>query len=182
MYQSLSLLRAKEYSSAGNIHTISYSYSNERIRWLIDFKGLSAYLVLFYANKLKNRVHCPFILTFLCRYFLRGFLLTDFAHGLCTRSYWIGIIFKQIYLIYTWDSNRFCGPGINRNEKTLHTRQGHIQDIPIWRGGALVAYGANVLDCDIVVSKFELPSHHYIHFQINTHRKGMNHPTPIDVC
>ena len=32
---------------------------------------------------------------------------------------------------------------------------------------------ANMLNCDIVVSKFELKSHYYVHFQINTFGKGM---------
>ena len=33
---------------------------------------------------------------------------------------------------------------------------------------------ANVLDCDIIVHKFEHQSRYYVHFQINTLRKGMN--------
>ena len=33
---------------------------------------------------------------------------------------------------------------------------------------------ANVLDCDIIVSEFEIQSRYYVHFQINTLRKGMN--------
>ena len=33
---------------------------------------------------------------------------------------------------------------------------------------------ANVLDCDIVVSEFELPSSFYVHFWINTLGKDMN--------
>ena len=33
---------------------------------------------------------------------------------------------------------------------------------------------ANVLDCDIVVSEFELKSSYYIHFRNNTLKKGMN--------
>ena len=32
---------------------------------------------------------------------------------------------------------------------------------------------AKVLNCGIIVSKFELQSH--FHFQINTHGKGVNH-------
>ena len=32
---------------------------------------------------------------------------------------------------------------------------------------------ADVLDCDIVVSDFESHSSYYVHFQINTLRKGM---------
>ena len=31
-----------------------------------------------------------------------------------------------------------------------------------------------VLDCGIVVSKFELQSRYYVHFQTNTFGKGMN--------
>ena len=33
---------------------------------------------------------------------------------------------------------------------------------------------AKIMDCGFEVSKFELQSHYYIHFQTNTHRKGMN--------
>ena len=32
----------------------------------------------------------------------------------------------------------------------------------------------NVLDCDIVVSKFEIQSWYYVHFQTNAFGKGMN--------
>ena len=32
----------------------------------------------------------------------------------------------------------------------------------------------NVLDCDIIVSKFELQLCYYVHFQTNTLEKGMN--------
>ena len=32
---------------------------------------------------------------------------------------------------------------------------------------------ANVLDCDIVVSEFELQSRYYVHFQTNTLSKGI---------
>ena len=35
---------------------------------------------------------------------------------------------------------------------------------------------ANVLDCDIVVSKFKLQLHHYIHFRTNTLEKDMKPP------
>ena len=37
---------------------------------------------------------------------------------------------------------------------------------------------ANMLDCNIVVSKFQLQSTYYIHFKANTFRKGMNVPIP----
>ena len=33
---------------------------------------------------------------------------------------------------------------------------------------------SNVLDCDVIVSEFELQKNYYIHFWINTLRKGMN--------
>ena len=38
----------------------------------------------------------------------------------------------------------------------------------------------NVLNCDIdILSEFELQSHYYVHFWINTLGKGMNyHPPP----
>ena len=32
---------------------------------------------------------------------------------------------------------------------------------------------ANVLDCEIVVSKFERQSHYYVHFRTYTHGEGM---------
>ena len=35
---------------------------------------------------------------------------------------------------------------------------------------------ARVLDCDILVSKFELQSHYYIHFQTNTIRERYELP------
>ena len=34
---------------------------------------------------------------------------------------------------------------------------------------------ANVLDFDIIVRKFKVPSHYYIHFWTDTIKKGMNH-------
>ena len=37
-------------------------------------------------------------------------------------------------------------------------------------GGAV----ANVLDCDILVSEFELKSRYYVYFRTNTFRKVMN--------
>ena len=36
----------------------------------------------------------------------------------------------------------------------------------------------NMLDCNIIVSKFEVQSRNYIHFQTNTIRKGMNSLIP----
>ena len=36
---------------------------------------------------------------------------------------------------------------------------------------------ANVLDCYIVVSEFELQSRYYVHFRTNTLQKGMNPPS-----
>ena len=38
---------------------------------------------------------------------------------------------------------------------------------------------ANVLDCDILVSEFELQLHHNIHFRTNTLEKGMNPIIPV---
>ena len=38
---------------------------------------------------------------------------------------------------------------------------------------------ANVLECDIVVSKFELQLHYYVHFRTNTFGKGMNPLIPL---
>ena len=39
----------------------------------------------------------------------------------------------------------------------------------------------NVQDSSILVSKFELQSHFYVHFQTNTLDKGMNSLTPVPV-
>ena len=36
----------------------------------------------------------------------------------------------------------------------------------------------NVLNCDIVVSEFELQSFYYVNFRTNSFRKGMNTPYP----
>ena len=41
-----------------------------------------------------------------------------------------------------------------------------------WPRGVMV----KVMDCEIVVSEFELQSRYYIHFRTNTLRKGMNPP------
>ena len=43
---------------------------------------------------------------------------------------------------------------------------------------SLLGVVANVMDCDIVVSEFELQSRYYVYFQINNLVKGMN-PLPI---
>ena len=40
--------------------------------------------------------------------------------------------------------------------------------------GSACGIVVNMLDCDIIVSKFELKLHYYIHFQPNTLKKGMN--------
>ena len=40
--------------------------------------------------------------------------------------------------------------------------------------GSRLSVVTNELDCDIVVKKFELQSHYYIHFQTNTLGKGIN--------
>ena len=37
---------------------------------------------------------------------------------------------------------------------------------------------ANLLDCDVIVSKYELPLCYYVHFRTNTFEKGMNPLTP----
>ena len=46
------------------------------------------------------------------------------------------------------------------------------------KGERLIGVGANVLDCDIEVSEFELQLRYYIHFQRNTLCKGMNFLIP----
>ena len=38
---------------------------------------------------------------------------------------------------------------------------------------------ANVLDCDVTVSEFELQLHYYVHFRTNILRKSMNPLTPL---
>ena len=46
-------------------------------------------------------------------------------------------------------------------------------------GRVFVALMANVLDCDIVVSEFEIQSLYYFHFRINTHGKDINSLNPV---
>ena len=46
--------------------------------WLIDFNCMSNPPGLSYAKYLGNSVHCSFIFTFLCCYFLRGYVLACF--------------------------------------------------------------------------------------------------------
>ena len=41
-----------------------------------------------------------------------------------------------------------------------------------------IAYFFNVLDCNIILSKFELQSQLYIHFRTNTPEKSMNSLIP----
>ena len=48
----------------------------------------------------------------------------------------------------------------------------------ISKGESFSRVVANVLDCDIIVSKFELQAHYDVHFQTNTTGKGMNPLTP----
>ncbi len=43
-----------------------------------------------------------------------------------------------------------------------------------FRRGDFCGVGANMLDCDIVVSEFKFQLHYYIHFRANTLGKGMN--------
>ena len=38
---------------------------------------------------------------------------------------------------------------------------------------------ANILDCDIIVSKFKLQLHYYVHCQNKTFGKGMNLLIPL---
>ena len=45
-------------------------------------------------------------------------------------------------------------------------------------GAVLREVVANVLNCDIVVSEFELKSCNYVHFQTNSLEKGINPLTP----
>ena len=52
---------------------------------------------------------------------------------------------------------------------------------PNRKGGSSRGIVANMLNCNIVLSEFELQLCYYIHFQTNTLRKGMNSliiPTP----
>ena len=44
------------------------------------------------------------------------------------------------------------------------------------RGGWPRDVMVKVMDCEIIVSKFELQSRYYVHFQTNTLEKGMNLP------
>ena len=59
--------------------------------WLIYFNGMSTYLRIIYAYRLRNRIHCTFI-------FLFCFLSVFYS-----QSYQIRIIFKQI-------NNQLIGP------------------------------------------------------------------------
>ena len=45
-------------------------------------------------------------------------------------------------------------------------------------GGSPHGVMVNVLNSNIEVSEFKLQSHYYIHFQTNTHGKGMNSQYP----
>ena len=49
-----------------------------------------------------------------------------------------------------------------------------ISYLNIDRGGILTTLVANMLDSDIVVSKFKLWSCYYVHFRTNTLEKPMN--------
>ena len=51
----------------------------------------------------------------------------------------------------------------------------HWANEPVSRHGIV----ANVVDCDIVVSKFKLQSRYYIPFWTNTLAKGMNSLIPL---
>ena len=44
--------------------------------------------------------------------------------------------------------------------------------LPIWINRESPWCNLNVLDCDIVVSDFELQTHYHVHFRTNTLRKG----------
>ena len=44
----------------------------------------------------------------------------------------------------------------------------------ILQGGVLMVLLVKVMDCGIVVRKFELQSRYYVHFRANTLGKGMN--------
>ena len=64
---------------------------------MINFNNKSTHLELFYAKWFI----VDYIYIFLRRYFLTKFF--------CTWSYQMQMIFKQTYLIYKWDLNRyFC--------------------------------------------------------------------------
>ena len=54
---------------------------------------------------------------------------------------------------------------------TKETKLSHEEGIPI----------ANVLDCDIVVSKFKLKLHYYVYFHNNTFGKGNNLLSPAQL-
>ena len=42
------------------------------------------------------------------------------------------------------------------------------------KGGSPRGVMVKAMDCGIVVREFELQSHYYVHFQVNTLGKGMN--------
>ena len=73
-------------------------------------------LELSYVLRLGNCVLCESIFTCMCDCVVRAFF--------CTRSDWIRIIFKQIYLTHKLDSIRYTqdqtGPGPNGSEEILN--------------------------------------------------------------
>ena len=89
--------------------------------FLVDITGMSTRLGLFYAFRLRNRVYCTLIFTFLCccvsiylfiylSFFFSFFLfffLFFFFFFFFFLAYRIRTIFKQIYLTYRWESNRY---------------------------------------------------------------------------
>ena len=50
----------------------------------------------------------------------------------------------------------------------------NLKDSKTNRCYLLVCAEANMIDCDIIVSEFELQSHYYVYFRTNTPGKNMN--------
>ena len=48
----------------------------------------------------------------------------------------------------------------------------------IYKWGKPYGIVANALDCDLIVSRFKLQLHYYVHFLINIIGKGTNPPYP----
>ena len=72
----------------------------------------------------------------------------------------------KLHLIY------FCM--IKWDKMRIHTSCSYVSTL----GGCVEA---NVLNCDIVVSEFELQSCYYVHFRTNALPKGINPPYPSAV-
>ena len=56
-----------------------------------------------------------------------------------------------------------------------------LHSITNWTGGSPCGVVANVLDCDIIVSKFEQKSYYFVHFRTNTLGEGVELPPSLQL-